>query len=195
MNPAPRLQELDNLMAYVAFDLPYDFLPRTWSSLNSWSVSNTQAIIQYLPSYASSCGPEFLQIPHLLLVNYSRGKSFPSYINISPSLHFFFPRSPWLKSSSLKPFLYFYFFPPSLSDFIQTHSVVWREVCLRCTSSSFTLSVVSPSSHVYVWLLTPVAEEFCNVLCSVKYVSWSFFCSLSLFCTPSWFFYESLKGR
>lgn len=121
MNPAPRLQELDNLMAYVAFDLPYDFLPRTWSSLNSWSVSNTQAIIQYLPSYASSCGPEFLQIPHLLLVNYSRGKSFPSYINISPSLHFF-PTFPLVKVKQPEAFSLFLLFP-SVSKWLHTDTL------------------------------------------------------------------------
>ncbi len=149
MNPTPRLQKFDNLMAYVALDLSYDFLPRTWSSLKSCihligSMTLSPLHLHlYLPSSASSCDPEFLQIPNFLLVNYSRGKSFPSCINISPSLHFF-PRSPWLKSSSLKPVLYFYFFPPSLSDFIQTHSVVWREVYLHCTSSSFTLSCRQP---------------------------------------------------
>lgn len=170
-------------MAHVALDHPYglhlDFLPRTSSSLSSWSVSNAQAIIQYLPSYGSSCRHEFQQIPHLLF-NYSTGESFPSCINISPSIRVF-SMFPLVKVKQPEAFLYFYLFfrlfalryeekfvcfpahPPLLPFLSSAHLVM-------CTCDCWPLLLKSFSMSSAQW----------NIFHG------HFFHSLSLFRSPSW---------
>lgn len=82
---------------------------------------------------------------------------------------FFFSMFPLVKVKQPEAFLYFYCF--------------FRLFALRnvekfvCFPAHPPLLPFLSSAHlvVYMWLLTPVAEEFFNVLCSVKYFSWSFF--------------------
>ncbi len=126
--------------------------------------SSSTCPLQLPPVTLNSC-----KFHHFLLVNYSEGKSFPSCINICPSLHFF-PRFPLVKVKQPEACSLFLLFP-SVSKWLHTNTLGGMKRSLSASAHPLLLPcpVVSPSRHVYVWLLTPVAEEFFNVLCSVKY--------------------------